>query len=256
MPKMIKSSHAQRGAPPLSPPPATPVVPEASGSVDRHNRRTELRTELRCLIDGKFGEYICFTSHQSMLTADEAFIVNDPFAGLWYTIEDYAETNVIGYGYKIVGWPESIPFRNLSYVGGCKVLSELITLWKEDKIKFVSATPVDKLMASLDPTLVAPGKGFVHRKQSGGRNDIGRSRYRWKTMPEGGALRRPKDGPKTPKIVESEDEDGKAEPAVRPLRLQPLPLGPPIALDSFPNGGYSRAIRAPSEEIEDFSDEE
>lgn len=159
-------------------------------------------------------------------------------------------------GFKVVGWPSWIPFRNLSNVGGCKVLSELLDLWKNESITFAPATDLDKHQAALDPTLVAPGKGFVHRKNSGGRNDIGRSRYRWKTMPEGGALRRPKDGPKSSKVVESDDEDD-AQVNARPLRLQPLPLLPPFAPGSLSVASSSGPTRVePESEIEDFSDEE
>lgn len=94
-------------------------------------------------------------------------------------IEDYTESTVIGHGFKIEGWPSSIPFRNASEIRGrCTVQSELLKLWKEKKIKFVPVTQLDKLNAALDPTLVASAPGFLHCKLDGGRNDIGRSRYR------------------------------------------------------------------------------
>lgn len=220
------------------------------------SRRTILRTEARELIDGKFGEHDTSCKNATVLTEREGLAVGNPFAGLWYTIEDYAETIVICYGYKIEGWPPSIPFRNMSNVGGCEVLSELIELWKDDKIKFVPATNLDKLNAALDPTLVAPGKGFIHRKNSGGRDDIGRSRYRPKTKPDGGPLRRPKDGPKSAKVIHSDDEDD-SQANVRSLRLIPLPLLPPFAHGQFSPSSSSGASREAEEsEIEDFSDDE
>lgn len=167
----------------------------------------------------------------------EGVAVGDPDAAPSYVIEDYAEFTVIGQGYKIEGWPSSIPFRNASEIrGGCAVLKELLALWKAKKIKFVPATQLDKLNAALDPTLVAPAPGFLHRKPYGGRNDIGRSRYRPKTKPDGGPLRRPKDGPKSDKFVYNSDDDSVgtgSQTQPRPLRLQPLPLVPPLALGSL-----------------------
>lgn len=155
----------------------------------------------------------------------------------------YAESTVIGYGRKIEGWPSSIPFRNASEIrGGCAVLSELLKLWREKKIKFVPATQLDKLNAALDPTLVAPAPGFLHRKPGGGRNDIGRSRYRWKTKPDGGALRHPKDGPKSDKFIyNSDDEDAGSQPQPTcPLQLQPLSLVLPLAPGSLAPLPYGR----------------
>lgn len=144
----------------------------------------------------------------------------------------------------------------MSNVGGCEVLSRLIELWQDDVIKFVPATDLDKLNAALDPTLVAPGPGFIHRKNSGGRDDIGRSRYRPKTKPDGGPLRRPKDGPKSAKIVHSDDEDD-APANARPLRLVPLPLLPPFAPGQVsPRGSSGTSRKAEESEIEDFSDDE
>ncbi|OJT09973.1 hypothetical protein TRAPUB_13545 [Trametes pubescens] len=155
---------------------------------------------------------------------------------MWYVIEGYAENTVICHGVKIEGWPSSIPFRNASEIpGGCAVLTKLLKLWKEKKIKFVPATALDKLNAALNPTLVAPAPGFIHRKPYGGRNDIGRSRYRPKTKPDGGPLRRPKDGPKSDKVIYDSDDEGADEQMKPrpPLRLQPLPLVPPLASGSL-----------------------
>lgn len=164
---------------------------------------------------------------------------------------------------KIEGWPSGIPFRNASEIrGGSRVLGVLLKLWKEKKIKFVPATELDRLNAALDPTLVAPSGGFLHCKPDGGRNDIGRSRYRWKTKPNGGVLRYPKDGPKSDKFVRESDEEGSAggsKAEARPLRLQPLPLLPPLSpatLEAFSRGGRSgRWGGEDPEEISDFSDD-
>lgn len=181
-----------------------------------------------------------------------------------YVIEDYAEDVVIGHCLKIEGWPSWIPFRNASEIrGGCRVLGELLKLWKEKKIKFVPATELDRLNAALDPTLVAPSGGFLHCKPYGGRNDIGRSRYRWKTKPDGGALRYPKDGPKSDKFVHDSDDEGGAggsKAEGRPLQLQPLALLPPLSpatLKALSRSGRSgRWGGEDPEEISDFSSDD
>ncbi|OJT13580.1 hypothetical protein TRAPUB_9384 [Trametes pubescens] len=251
MPKTTKAARVHRvNSEALANAPSNPARKQPP------NRRTLLRTEARNLIDDKLGECGIARMNPVVLTVHKGHAVGNPFVGLWYTIEDFAETVVICYGYKIEGWPRSIPFRNMSNIGGCNVLSELIKLWKEDSIKFVPATHLDKLNAALDPALVAPGPGFIHRKNSGGRDDIGRSRYRPKTKPDGGPLRRPKDGPKSAKVVHSDDEDDSAV-NVRPLRLIPLPLLPPFAPGPFSSGNSSSTSREAEEsEIEDFSDDE
>ncbi|OJT15890.1 hypothetical protein TRAPUB_574, partial [Trametes pubescens] len=126
MPKTTKASRVHSIA-------ALADAPVNSERKER-NRRTILRTEARNLIDGKLGERNDSCNNLTLLTKYKGITVGDPFVGLWYTIEDYAETIVIHYGYKIEGWPPSIPFRNMSNVGGCEVLSQLIQLWKEDMI--------------------------------------------------------------------------------------------------------------------------
>ncbi|KAL1939869.1 hypothetical protein VTO73DRAFT_9569 [Trametes versicolor] len=216
---------------------------------------TLLRAELQTVMNSHFGE-----------------AVGDSDAAPSYVIEDYAEFTVIGCGYKIEGWPSSIPFRNASEIrGGCAVLSKLLKLWKEKKIKFVPATQLDKLTrnAALDPTLVAPTPGFLHRKPDGGQDDIGRLRYRWKTKPDGGSLRHPKDGPKSDKFIYNSNDEGPGPaslqtrtPTPRPLQWQPLPLMPPLTLApgslaslSY-DGRYNTGSDQDPEEISEFLSED
>lgn len=136
-----------------------------------------------------------------------------------YTIEGYAGTIVCTYGLKLVGWPEKVNFADLSRVrGGRRTLEHLLKLWNNDTLKFEPASELERLNAALDPTSVAPAKEYVHCKEYGGRNDIGRARYRWKTNPDGlKPLRRAKDGPKSDKwVVDSDDEASGSSP----LRLR------------------------------------
>ena len=121
---------------------------------------------------------------------------------MFWTLEAYIESVVLQHGYKLVGWPRGVPFKNLSDVeGGMSVLRYLEVLWGAGDLKFVPITEDERAAASVDVNYLAPAPHCAHRKRPGGRDDIGRARYRYKTNPYNLALRRPKNGPKTPKDV-------------------------------------------------------
>ena len=107
------------------------------------------------------------------------------------------------YRVRIEGWPlADVPFKNLSDVhGGMSMLTHLEHLWGSGDLKFVPVTEGERLAASIDPNRLAPASNCARRKRPGGREDIGRARYRYKTNPNNLPLRRPKNGPKTPKDV-------------------------------------------------------
>ena len=124
---------------------------------------------------------------------------------MFWTLEDYIESVVLQHGYKLIGWPRDIPFKNLSDVeGGTSILTRLGNLWDYGDLKFVPITEDERIAASFDAKNLAPAPLCVHRKRPGGREDIGRARYRYKTNPYNLPLRRPKNGPKTPKRVPDE----------------------------------------------------
>ena len=117
-------------------------------------------------------------------------------------MEDYIDSVVLQHGYKLVGWPRDVVFQNLSDIyGGMSTLTYLESLWKSGDLKFVPITEDERIAAGLDAKLLAPAPHCAHRKRPGGRADIGRARYRYKTNPHNLPLRRPKNGPKTPKRV-------------------------------------------------------
>ena len=121
---------------------------------------------------------------------------------MFWTLEDYIESVVLQHGYKLVGWPRGVPFKNLSDVhGGMSMLTHLEHLWGSGDLKFVPITEGERLAASIDPNRLAPASNCARRKRPGGREDIGRARYRYKTNPYNHPLRHPKNGPKTPKSV-------------------------------------------------------
>ena len=121
---------------------------------------------------------------------------------MFWTLEDYIKSVVLQHGYKLVGWPRGVPFKNLSDVdGGTSVLTGLDNLWNAGDLRFVPITDDERIAAASDANYLAPAPHCAHRKRPGGREDIGRARYRYKTNPYNLALRHAKNGPKTPKDV-------------------------------------------------------
>ena len=132
-------------------------------------------------------------------------MTGDDEAGMYWTLEDYVDSIVLRHGLKLVGWPPDIRFQNLSDIrGGATVLTYLQHRWDLGILKFVPITDDERLAASLNAEDLAPAPKCAHRKRPGGREDIGRGRYRYKTNPYCRPLRCPKTGPKTPKYVPAE----------------------------------------------------
>ena len=135
-------------------------------------------------------------------------LTGDDEAGMYWTLEDYIESVVLQHGLKLVGWPPDIPFQNLSNVrGGAPVLAHLQHRWDSGILRFVPIAEDERMAACLNAEHLAPAPKCAHRKRPGGREDIGRGRYRYKTNPYNLPLRRPKTGPKTPKFVPPEWDD-------------------------------------------------
>lgn len=84
--------------------------------------------------------------------------------GMRYTPEGYARGIVAKYGYKLVGWPSEIPFRNLSDIGGgAGPLLELLRLWKlpeedQERLRFERASEEEIARAAVDPESVHPNR--------------------------------------------------------------------------------------------------
>lgn len=69
----------------------------------------------------------------------------------------YARHVVRGYGYKLDGWPEDIPFSNLSDIdGGAAPLKRLTRLWKAGTLRFVAASAEERWRALHDPDSLLP----------------------------------------------------------------------------------------------------
>ncbi|KAJ2990658.1 hypothetical protein NUW54_g8406 [Trametes sanguinea] len=110
-------------------------------------RRTLLRTELRESVNAK-------------LVVEESAKEG---AAMRWTPEHYAEDIVITLGLKFHNWPKTIPFANLSKIGGgVPVLEELLRRWYSQDpniaIRLVPSTPEDRANAAADPLSVHPNR--------------------------------------------------------------------------------------------------
>ncbi|KAH9849097.1 hypothetical protein C2E23DRAFT_704622, partial [Lenzites betulinus] len=69
---------------------------------------------------------------------------------------------VIKCGLKLVGWPEDVPFRDLSQGGvGVELLRELLRRWRlkegdAARLRFEPATAEDRAIAERDPASAIP----------------------------------------------------------------------------------------------------
>ncbi|KAL1938584.1 hypothetical protein VTO73DRAFT_11399 [Trametes versicolor] len=160
---------------------------------------TEIRGLIRLLMSCKLKE-----------------LTNNPKASMKWGPVHYALGVVFRGRFRLVGWPEGVPFGNLSDIpGGQPVLEQLLSLWLEGKMYFEAVDDEYRDLAKRNPKAVLPAPPPKRKAPRCfgpcGRNDIGKGRARPVTNPEGRPLRRRKDGPLTPKIcfdsdVEDSDE--------------------------------------------------
>ncbi|KAI0349044.1 hypothetical protein OH77DRAFT_1465783 [Trametes cingulata] len=87
-----------------------------------------------------------------------------PGAHVSYTVKQYARLVVIRYKHKLVGWPDTIPFRNLSHRFRLKRLQELLALWDNGVIRFEPTTAVDLVNAVRDPKSVHPNLKLLEKQ--------------------------------------------------------------------------------------------
>jgi len=103
------------------------------------------------------------------------------------------------YGIQLIGWPDGLPFTNLSDVqGGYRTMEMLWERWENGTMRFVqvgrqAAQAVNEISA-------APGVAPA-RKPYVGRSDIKKDRPHLAAIPR----RKCRMGPKTPAFVEEEE---------------------------------------------------
>ncbi|KAH9887966.1 hypothetical protein C8Q73DRAFT_794410 [Cubamyces lactineus] len=106
--------------------------------------RDKLRTGLRDDFDAKLVE-----------------LTGNPLAHMAWEPKTYGTRLVLDYGFVLEGWPDGLPFRNLSHVpGGNKSLLRLRELWDRSELRFKPASTDDLNKASRDPLSVLPDGGL------------------------------------------------------------------------------------------------
>ncbi|EIW57384.1 uncharacterized protein TRAVEDRAFT_29499, partial [Trametes versicolor FP-101664 SS1] len=91
----------------------------------------------------------------------EVDISGVPDAQMSYKEDRYARLVVLRYVATLVGWPEGVPFVNLSsrLLGGIASLRVLRQAWDKGELRFERATPEDLEKAAADPLSVLPDGG-------------------------------------------------------------------------------------------------
>ncbi|KAH9923036.1 uncharacterized protein B0H18DRAFT_1015771 [Fomitopsis serialis] len=81
-------------------------------------------------------------------------LTGSPDARMRYNEHDFWKHVIKRFRYKLVGWPESIPFKDLSEVkGGQGPVAELLHLWYKGKLAFVRVESASEV-AALKPQTV------------------------------------------------------------------------------------------------------
>ncbi|EPS94663.1 hypothetical protein FOMPIDRAFT_87309 [Fomitopsis schrenkii] len=85
---------------------------------------------------------------RTVLTARLRELTNEPRVRMRYNEHDMWQHVVHKHGYRLVGWPESIPFVNLSRLkGGRRPIEELLELWNMGTLTFVRVESLDAVFA-------------------------------------------------------------------------------------------------------------
>ena len=71
---------------------------------------------------------------------------------MFWTLEDYVESVVLRHGYKLVGWPRGVPFKNLSDVPNLPKLEYLLAGFRNGTIAFRAITDDEYNAMAADPT--------------------------------------------------------------------------------------------------------
>lgn len=102
------------------------------------------------------------------LTVVKGELTGDDAAHMSYKADTYARLVVVRYKVKLVGWPKTIPFVNLSDIlGGTRVLTQLQAAWDIGSLRFEPASPGDLANAMRDPASVHPNPELLQHEVSG-----------------------------------------------------------------------------------------
>ncbi len=126
---------------------------------------------------------------------------------MFWTVEEYLEIVVGLFRYKLLGWPGSVKFANLSDIrGGQATLDRLSHLWRTGRMRFVKLTDEEYAQFRRCPFQFAPAPECAHAKPRKTRSHLGR-RMRPRRTAHGNVLT----GPKTPVEVPDEEDISDAD---------------------------------------------
>ncbi|EPS92868.1 hypothetical protein FOMPIDRAFT_1084724, partial [Fomitopsis schrenkii] len=75
-------------------------------------------------------------------------LTKEPRVRMRYNEHDLWRHVVLKHGYRLAGWPSSIPFMNLSSLkGGRRPIDELLQLWNNGTLTFVRVETLDERLA-------------------------------------------------------------------------------------------------------------
>ncbi|OSC96577.1 hypothetical protein PYCCODRAFT_1377310 [Trametes coccinea BRFM310] len=153
---------------------------------------------------------------RTVITDGLVAITSDPRATMHWTRWTFFRFVFLAYGVKLVGWPQEIPFVNLSHKSMTSTnIRALLDAWASGQMRWVEATPRELLAADHDSRNACPGPRF--RVQAphppGGRNDIGKRRERPTIDSAKFPPRYVRDGPKSRRYIDSDEEKDDIEDA-------------------------------------------
>lgn len=125
----------------------------------------------------------------------------NPKANMYWTPRKFYRYIVKPYRLRLVGWPQVMPFTNLSNIRGrmTTAFGLLLKMWDQGTLRFERITEAE--FSTLNETSAAPGIS-PPPKPWPGRCDVKKDRHRPVTNLLGLPRRRVNGGPKTPPFVD------------------------------------------------------
>lgn len=120
---------------------------------------------------------------------------------MFWTLDGYFKNVYLAHNLKLVGWPEELIWRNLSYITSFKRISFLVKLWNEGDLRFEPVSPIERQAALLDYRKAAPAPRYFTAPPKLGRSDLKARKHRPKKNPLGLPGRYVRKGPKSAKWV-------------------------------------------------------
>lgn len=192
---------------------------------------------------------MCAHTSDELTRATVEFSGN-PRAEMRWTQGGFCSDIFLGLGAKLVGWPSGVPFVNLSDTSiSTRHIRALLHTWASGDMEWRANTLGERLAAAEHPRNACPGPRFQDAIPRGGRNDVKKRRAR----PTVDSVKYPprfvRDGPKSGRRVDTDDEDESGE------ELEGLEEIEDVGDWEPPRRGVVRG-ELPEDPIDSFSDDD